>query len=131
MSHLTSFTLPHLLLEVFEDTLDEMGVQFVATRLPSTAGQLKSLGRPTSITIHSTVRRPKDIIWRVDSDGENAQLHFHGKSVSAPWDAISTLRWIAESDEFNVRDIPGDISDDIRCELSQHLINEGFLFLVS
>jgi len=68
-------------------------------------------------------------VWRVDSDGQHAQLHFHGKSVSAPWNAISTLRWIAESAEFNVRDIPGDINDDIRCELSQHLVNEGFMFL--
>jgi ribosomal protein L16 Arg81 hydroxylase len=113
-----------------EDTIDEMGVQFVATRLPATAGQLRSLIEPGTINIQSVVRRPQEIVWRVDSDGENAQLHFHGKSVSAPWNAISTLRWIAESDEFNVRDIPGDINDDIRCELSQHLVNEGFLFLV-
>jgi len=113
-----------------EDTLDEMGVHFVATRLPATSGQLKALDQRQNVTIHSTVRKPKEIVWRVDSDGEHAQLHFHGKSISAPWSAIATLRWIAESTKFCVRDVPGDINDDIRCELVQHLVNEGFLFLI-
>lgn len=112
-----------------EDTLDEMGVHFVATRLPVTSGQLKALDRPRNVHINSIVRKPQGIVWRVDTDGEHAQLHFHGKSISAPWSAIATLRWIADAAEFCVRDIPGDIDDDIRCELAQHLVNEGFLHL--
>ena len=112
-----------------EDTLDEMGVQFVATRLPATAGQLASLGKSNAVTVESRLQRPKGIVWRVDSSGEYAHLHFHGKSVSVPWHALATLRWIAEQDEFRVQDIPGDINDGTRCELAQHLVNEGFLFI--
>jgi hypothetical protein len=112
-----------------EDTLDDLGVQFVATRLPATGGQLKSLGQTKTVTVESRLHRPKGIVWRVDSSGEHAHLHFHGKTVSVPWHALATLRWIAEQDEFRVEDMPGDINDTTRCEIAQHLVNEGFLFI--
>ena len=110
-----------------EDALDHLGRRFVATRIPATSGQLIAMGNRTPIQLHTVLRRHPDIIWRVESDGVRAHLYFHGKSTSVPWTAIQALRHIATGTPFSVADIPGDLSDDIRCQLAQHLVDEGFL----
>jgi len=110
-----------------EDALDGMARRFVATRLPATSGQLKALQNPAPITLQTTLQRHPDILWRVESDGDQAHLHFHGKTTSVPWTAIQALRSIAEGAPFVVADIPGDLSEDLRCQLAQHLLDEGFL----
>jgi len=110
-----------------EDALDGMARRFVATRLPATSGQLHTLADATPISLNSTLKRHPDIVWRVESDGEQAHLHFHGKTTSVPWTAIQALRIIAEGEPFTVSNIPGELSDDIRCQLAQHLFDEGFL----
>ena len=110
-----------------EDALDLLGRQFVSTRLPDTAGQLIALEGPQTVTHDSTLRRCSGIIWRVDADNDHAHLHFHGKTISAPWSAIQSLRWIATADSFTPSEIPGNLSADTACQLAQHLVNEGFL----
>ncbi len=110
-----------------EDTLDAMGLRFVATRLPDTRGQLVALEPTDAITLASTLETKPGIIWRVEADTNHAHLHFHGKTTSFPWHALATVRWIANASRFTVGDIPGDLDDDTRCSLAQHLIDEGFL----
>ena len=110
-----------------EDVLDDMGRRFVATRLPSTQGQLLALRTDTPVTLETVLTVQPGMISRIDADGEKAHLHFYGKRVSVPWNTIGALRWIANSGTFTTRDIPGDLSDDTRCQLAQHLVNEGFL----
>ncbi len=128
----TEISFEHLL-EVFvsgsdlEDALDHLGRRFVATRIPATSGQLLAMENRTPIQLSTVLKRHPDIIWRVESDGERAHLHFHGKSTSVPWTAIQALRHIATGTPFAVADIPGDLSDDVRCQLAQHLVDEGFL----
>jgi hypothetical protein len=68
-----------------------------------------------------------DIVWRIEADTEHAHLHFHGKAVSVPWHALSTLRWIAAAQEFTVGDIPGDLESADRYMLAQLLLDQGFL----
>ena len=110
-----------------EDSLDHLGRRFVATRLPATSGQLLAMRERTPIQLNTVLKRHPGIIWRVESDGERAHLHFHGKSTSVPWTAIQALRHIAQGTPFTVADIPGDLSNDVRCQLAQHLYDEGFL----
>ena len=110
-----------------EDALDVLGRRFVSTRLPDTAGQLIALDADTTVTIATRLKRIKGIIWRVDADQEHAHLHFHGKTISAPWSAIQALRWIAAADTFTPTEIPGDLGPELSCQLAQHLVNEGFL----
>ena len=112
-----------------EDALDGLAKQFVSTRLPATAGQLKVLDHRESVQIDTRLRRHPGIIWRVDSDGERAHLHFHGKTTSIPWTGIAALRRMAAGDAFRVSELPGDLSEDVRCELAQHLLDEGFLIV--
>jgi ribosomal protein L16 Arg81 hydroxylase len=110
-----------------EDALDGIARRFVATRLPATTGQLQALENSAPISLSSNLKRHPGIVWRVESDGERAHLHFHGKTTSVPWTAIQALRSIAEGEPFTVSDIPGELSDDTRCQLAQHLLDEGFL----
>ena len=113
-----------------EDVLDDMGRRFVATRLPSTKGQLLALQHDNSVTLNTKLMVQPGVMSRIDADTDKAHLHFHGKVVSVPWNTIGALRWIASAEPFETRDIPGDISDDTRCQLAQHLVNEGFLLCV-
>ena len=85
------------------------------------------MGDRTPIQLSTVLKRHPGIIWRVESDGERAHLHFHGKSTSVPWTAIQALRHITQGTPFTVAEIPGDLSDDVRCQLAQHLYDEGFL----
>ena len=110
-----------------EDALDHLGRRFVATRIPATSGQLLAMNDRTPIQLNTVLKRHPDIIWRVESDGERAHLHFHGKSTSVPWTAIQALRQVASGAPFSVADIPGELTDDVRCQLAQHLVDEGFL----
>ena len=110
-----------------EDALDGLGRRFVATRIPATSGQLKALENTSPVNLQSTLQAHPDIIWRVESNGEHAHLHFHGKSTAVPWSAIQALRSMAAGGPFVVAEIPGDLSDDLRCQLAQHLLDEGFL----
>jgi bifunctional lysine-specific demethylase and histidyl-hydroxylase NO66 len=110
-----------------EDALDGMARRFVATRLPATSGQLQALTNSAAVSLHASLQRHPNIVWRVESDGEQAHLHFHGKTTSVPWTAIQALRSIAEGKPFKVSEIPGELSDDTRCQLAQHLLDEGFL----
>jgi ribosomal protein L16 Arg81 hydroxylase len=110
-----------------EDALDAMGRRFVASRLPATRGQLCALADGHIVTASTRLAPHPGVIWRVDGDADRAHLHFHGKTVSAPWTMLQTLRWIACSSGFTVEDIPGDIDTDTSCTLVQHLLDEGFL----
>ncbi len=110
-----------------EDALDQLGRQFVDSRLPHTAGALSALHPQGSVTMDTALMVPKEIIRRVDCSGEHAHLHFHGKTISAPWHDLPALRFIAESERFQTREIPGRLSDDHKCELVEHLLKEGFL----
>jgi len=110
-----------------EDALDHMGRRFVATRLPATRGQLTALAEGMVVTVKTSLKPHAGIIWRVEADADHATLHFHGKTVSAPWNILSVLRWIATSEGFQVGEIPGDMDDDTRCTMAQHLLDEGFL----
>jgi ribosomal protein L16 Arg81 hydroxylase len=112
-----------------EDALDSLGRHFVSTRLPHTAGQLAALDTDQTVTIETRLRKPDGIVWRVDADSDHAHLHFHGKTISAPWTAIQSLRWIANSSSFTAAEIPGGLGSQVQCQLAQHLVNEGFLVL--
>ena len=70
---------------------------------------------------------PAEVIWRVDSSGDRAFLHFHGKTISAPWTDLQALRFVAKATIFCPADIPGDLTPDHKCQLAQHLLDEGFI----
>ena len=110
-----------------EDALDGLGKRFVATRLPSTAGGLMAIEDDHAVRLDTELQRKPGIIWRVDANGDKAHLHFHAKTISVPWTAISALRWVAQAAAFRPTEIPGELSDDLKCELSRHLLKEGFL----
>jgi hypothetical protein len=82
-----------------------------------------------TVTVETRLRKPDGIVWRVDADSDHAHLHFHGKTISAPWTAIQSLRWIANSSSFTAAEIPGGLGSQVQCQLAQHLVNEGFLIL--
>ena len=110
-----------------EDALDSLGTTFVSSRLPYTAGQLSAMGETEPVNLNTRLRVPPEVIWRVDSGGDRAFLHFHGKTISAPWTDLQALRFVAQSDSFSPADIPGDLSADHQCQLAQHLLDEGFI----
>ena len=110
-----------------EDALDALGKTFVSSRLPHTAGQLGALTRTEPVTLDTLLGTPSDIVWRVDSSGDRAFLHFHGKTISAPWTDLQALRFVAQAEVFSPKDIPGDLSADHKCQLAQHLLDEGFI----
>ena len=110
-----------------EDALDSLGKDFVSSRLPHTAGQLQALGDSEPVTLNTRLAVPAEVIWRVDSSGDRAFLHFHGKTISAPWTDLQALRFVAQATIFCPADIPGDLTPDHKCQLAQHLLDEGFI----
>ncbi len=111
------------------NAIEKVAARFVSSRQPLLEGALSSAHRVEAITPASAVKRRTEIIFLITRDQETITLSFHGKKVQLPLYTEPSVRFIAATTMFAVRDIPGEIDDAGKVVLVRSLLREGFLTL--
>lgn len=99
----------------------------LACRQPILEGHLLDLRSLPQINLQTRLRRRREVKWNLETNGDVATLHFHGKNVQMPACAEAELRFIADGDEFRAADLPGRLDDEGKLLLVKSLVREGFL----
>jgi hypothetical protein len=91
----------------------------------------KSLKHSGGVLPGSVVRHSPSIMAHVMVDGERIVFSHPGGRIYIHRGVERSVRFIASTPEFKVRDIPGEIGDDIRVALVDKLLSSGFLQILS
>ncbi|MHB1561341.1 MAG: cupin domain-containing protein [Isosphaeraceae bacterium] len=82
---------------------------------------------PEEIGLDTELRRRPGLICRVVRDGKWVSIAFPGGSVGGPLRIAAALQFVAETERFAVRDLPGDLGPDAKLVLARRLLREGLL----
>ena len=129
-------------LDTVTELFDVVRERFVATDLvgearkwawvhrnPALQGHLLDIEALPSIGLDVWLASRPDLLWRLDHDGDQVVLEFHGKRVTFPAHVADALRFVGESRGFVGADIPGTLDETGRLVLIRTLVREGFLTL--
>jgi hypothetical protein len=70
------------------------------------------------------------ICW-IFREGDSVGIQFPGNEVKAPSYVESALRFIADTETFQVKSLPAPLSDNSKLVLVRRLIKEGLLTILS
>ena len=84
-------------------------------------------GSPTSIGPQTLVRHAPNAVAALLVNGEHVDFAQPGEHILINAAVEDSLKFIADTPEFRVADIAGDIDDQVRVALVQRLIASGFL----
>jgi hypothetical protein len=79
----------------------------------------------------SHLRHAAATFCHIGFNGQRLVFSYPGGQIFIHPGVEPSLRFIAETPEFRVRDIPGDIGEDVRVALVQKLVTSGFLNVAS
>lgn len=82
------------------------------------------------ITVSSKVRHHPLAMARLNVTAENLDFRQPGDQMVIHRSVEQQMRFIKDTPEFRVADIPGDVGDDIRVALTSRLVSSGFLEIV-
>ena len=108
---------------VIEDAVHE---GLIAPR-PELEGHLLDLESLPRLDLNTKVRRRPSIHWKLETDGDQIGLSFHGKKLSLPAARQRDLKFMFEAAEFSAGELPGELDEIGKLSLVQGLIREGFL----
>jgi ribosomal protein L16 Arg81 hydroxylase len=92
-------------------------------------GHFRSIDMINELTDESLVMRHAGSICRVRTHADESRIDFSGNYVAGPAIMGPALQFIAEHEQFIVKDVPGDLSPDDKRDLVSRLISEGLLHL--
>ncbi|MEH1782276.1 MAG: cupin domain-containing protein [Nostoc sp.] len=113
-----------------EDVIDDLAEDLLAKLEPLPDGHFAQIDRLQNLDINSILRKRDGIICHILKKGDSVSIYFPGNHVSAPSFIEPALRFIAETEEFYVNSIPGNISDESKLVLARRLVKEGLLTIV-
>jgi len=93
-------------------------------------GELAGLARPVAgdgVGLGTTLRRRPGAFCHLTGAGEVIDFAFPGGRLAIHRGAQAAVVFIAETNAFRVRDLPGEITDDVRLALCRRLLEVGFL----
>jgi len=108
---------------VIEDAVHE---GLIASR-PELEGHLLDLESLPRLDLNTRLRRRPAVHWKIENDGGQIGLCFHGKRLSLPAARESDLRFMLDASDFSATELPGGLDDAGKLSLVQGLIREGFL----
>jgi hypothetical protein len=103
--------------------------RFVMSRQPSLNGYLVSLTHVRRVTPQTRIGK-RAWLCRLNCHADAVRLVFHGKTLTFPRHLETTLRFIVDTNEFDVTSLPGKLSEWDKIDLVQQLIEEGVLRVV-
>jgi len=110
-----------------EEALDQLMAQMVRTRYPLLGAQYANMRRAPTAHLDTWLRRRPGLMYRLVEEEDAVALHFHSKTLRFPTGTADTVLYMAESDFFPVRGLPGDINDLQKLTVCHSLIRGGFL----
>jgi len=95
-------------------------------------GELGSLGRPPApvgLNLDTVLRRAGPAFSVLGANAETIDFAFPGGHLYVHRGAQEAVVFIADTETFRIRDMPGPISDDVRVALAARFVEVGFLEL--
>ena len=101
------------------------------SRLIAEMPKLPSEQRPSAVHLRSRVKHSSLAIAHTIKAGDVIDFSQPGEQIFVHAGAEESLRYIIDTPDFNVADIPGAIDNDVRVALVQRLLKSGFLEVVA
>ena len=94
---------------------------------PLPDGDLRQLGEARELGLDTWVRKRAGMFCRIHTQAEAIRIEFPGGSISGSKPIERALRYVASTEEFEVRELPGGLSERAKLILAWRLIAEGLL----
>jgi ribosomal protein L16 Arg81 hydroxylase len=114
---------------LFEQALHSLGTQFFR-ELKMLPGTQFSAPDSESLDADTIFERSSLTICRVIENEHGVAIEFPGNRVTGPRRIGPALRFVAEASRFTIRDLPDDLSIDVRLALARRLVHEGLVTVV-
>jgi ribosomal protein L16 Arg81 hydroxylase len=110
-----------------DEAVDRLAQRYLAQVQPLPDGDLRQLAETRELGLDTRVRKRAGMFCRVRADEASARIEFPGGSVGGPKPIEPSLRFVASTEEFAVRDLPGGLSERAKLLLTRRLLAEGLL----
>jgi hypothetical protein len=110
-----------------EDILQLLSEKVIGKQMKDSSNRLVNYSKRKTLEISSTLRRRNQIIFKTSQDEYYVYLTFYNKTLSFPIFNGEAINYITTIDKFKPTDITGLSSDIDKLNLSNKLIDEGFL----
>jgi hypothetical protein len=88
---------------------------------------MEQLAALDQLRIDSLVGARPHLIARVETNAESASVRCFGRKITFPRELAPAVRFALSSDQFAVKDLPGDLDASGKLTLVRRLIREGLL----
>jgi hypothetical protein len=105
-------------------------LQLRSARAISSLNPLSRQQDQPAISRNSLVRQAPTAMWHLVASADLLEFSHPGGRLYIHKGAEASVRFIANTVEFKIGDIPGDISDDVRLALAKRFLDCGFLHVV-
>ncbi len=112
-----------------EEAVERLAQRYLGQVQPLPDGDLRQLGEARELGLDTRVRRRAGMFCRISAQGESVRIEFPGGSVAGPKPIEPALRYVAGTEQFDVRDLPGGLTERAKIILTRRLIAEGLLRL--
>ncbi|MDQ0466796.1 ribosomal protein L16 Arg81 hydroxylase [Caulobacter ginsengisoli] len=109
------------------DAFVGQALQRRSSRAVSKLERLEQQPAPSPLTLASRLRRHPLAVGHLIGNAERLDFSHPGGHIHIHRGAEAAVVFIAGASEFQVRDIPGEIGDDVRIALAQRFVDAGFL----
>lgn len=110
-----------------EEAVERLAQRYLGQVQPLPDGDLRRLGEARELGLDTRVRKRAGMFCRIHTQGEAVRIEFPGGSISGPKPIEPALRYVAGTEEFEVRELPGGLSERAKLILARRLIAEGLL----
>jgi hypothetical protein len=109
------------------DVIDGKLARSFDTLKPLLPGQLAQVALATRLNNESIVALRDTVKCRLEVAEDGLNLSFHGKSLDLPRFVQMELQQLLTGEDFQVKDLVGELSDNGRLVLVRRLVQEGFI----
>ncbi|HVG63249.1 MAG TPA: cupin domain-containing protein [Hyalangium sp.] len=110
-----------------EEAVERLALRYLAQVQPLPDADLRQAGEAQELGLDTRVRKRAGMFCRIRTFGESVRIDFPGGGIGGPKPIEPALRFAAGTEEFQVRDLPGGLSDRAKLLLARRLLAEGLL----
>jgi ribosomal protein L16 Arg81 hydroxylase len=110
--------------------VDHFADELVSTRQSLLRGQLDQIRRLHTVTESARAGVRANLLYRVRRDAEHVTVSCYAGEIRFPIHAADALEFALAHDDFDIRDLPGDLDDAGKLVLVKRLVREGVLRLL-
>ncbi len=111
----------------FPAVLAQMRDGFIASHLPSVAGQASQLANLDRLDIASHAQARPDLIHHIDATDDTLTVNFGTNTLTLPGFTASATAAALGGSIFRINDLPGPLDADGKVTLVRRLIREGLV----